>query len=127
MATDHRKLSAFTLSNTFVVRVYEITRSFPLSERYGLQAQLRRAAVSTATNIVEGCARDSDREHGRYFEMAFASCRESIYLLDLSARLKFIDQRVADDAANFGGRVAAALAALRKSIREASDLKTSRP
>ena len=116
MATDHRKLSAFTLADNFVVRVYEVTRPFPSSERYGLQSQIRRAAVSIPTNIVEGCARDSDREHGRYFEMAFSSCRESIYLLDLSARLKFIDQTVADEITNFGGRVAAALAALRKSI-----------
>ena len=116
MATDHRKLEVFRLADDFVVRVYEITHNFPVSERYGLQAQSRRAAVSIATNIVEGCARDSDREHARFFEMAFGSCREAIYLIDLSSRLKFMDTRVSAEAALFGGRVAAALAALRKSI-----------
>ena len=116
MATDHRKLEAFRLADDFVLRVYENTHGFPVAERYGLQSQTRRAAVSIATNIVEGCGRDSDREHSRFFEMAFASCREAIYLIDLSSRLKFMDPKVSADAALFGGRVAAALAALRKSI-----------
>ena len=115
MATDHRTLSAFTLADDYVVRVYDITRGCPPSERYGLQSQIRRAAVSIPTNIVEGCARDSDKEHARYYEIAFGSCRESLYLLDLSARLGFIDPAVAGAATLFGGRVAAALAALRKS------------
>jgi four helix bundle protein len=116
MATDHRKLEAFRLANDFVLRVYKITQGFPVSERYGLQTQTRRAVVSIATNIVEGCARDSDREHSRFFEMAFASCREAIYLIELSSRLTLMDTNVSAEAALFGGRVAAALAALRKSI-----------
>jgi len=116
MATDHRKLATFTLADAFVVRVYESTRELPASERYGLQSQLRRAAVSIATNIVEGCARESDREHPRFFEVSFSSCREAIYLIDLSSRLKFIEPEISEEVALFGGRVAAALAALRKSI-----------
>ena len=116
MATDHRKLSTFTLADEFVVRVYEITHAFPVAERFGLQSQARRAAVSVATNIVEGCARDSDREHARFFEIALGSCREAIYLIDLSSRLKLLDPKLAAEVTLFGGRVAAALAALRKSI-----------
>ena len=58
MATDHRKLSAFNLADELTVRLYKATVNFPASERYGLQSQLRRAAVSIATNIVEGCARE---------------------------------------------------------------------
>ena len=100
MATDHRKLSAFKLGDEYVLHVYRITRVFPSSERYGLQSQIRRSAVSIPTNIVEGCARDSDKEHARYYELAFGSCRESIYLLDLSARLGFIDQGAFDGARN---------------------------
>lgn len=109
MATDHRKLSAFTLADELVLQVYRVTISLPVTERYGLQSQLRRSAISIATNIVEGCARDSDREHTRFFEIAFASCRETIYLIDVASRLELIDAAVARDLTQFAGRVAAAL------------------
>ena len=117
MSTDHRKLSAFKLADQFAVRVYDATRDFPLAERYGLRSQLRRAAVSVPTNIVEGCARDSDREHSRFFEIALGSGREALYLIDLAARLELVDRRVADELSALGGRAAAALAGLRKSIQ----------
>jgi four helix bundle protein len=126
MATDHRKLTAFTLADEFVLRVYRATCGFPVDEKYGLQAQIRRSAVSIPTNIVEGCARSSNREHDRFFEMAFSSTRELIYLIDLTARLKIMDAAVAQELVRFAGRIAAALAALRRSIRP-QDLKTSRP
>jgi four helix bundle protein len=116
MSTDHRKLDAFLLADEMAIRVYQVTNAFPPSERYGLQAQIRRAAISVSTNIVEGCARDTDREHTRYYEIAFASSREVIYLIDLASRLEFIDKAAADRLVQLGGRVAAALAALRRSI-----------
>jgi four helix bundle protein len=117
MSTDHRKLSAFTLADELTVRIYLATRDFPPAERYGLRSQMRRAAVSIPTNIVEGCARDSDREHDRFYEIAFASTREVIYLVELSGRLGFIESTLSSELAQFGGRVAAALAGLRRSLR----------
>ena len=116
MSTDHRRLDAFSLADAMAVRVYSATSNFPSSERYGLCAQIRRAAVSAPTNIVEACARDSDPEYGRFLEIAFGSAREVIYLVDLAARLDMLDKSIAAELVLFGGRVAAALAGLRKSI-----------
>lgn len=116
MATDHRKLSAFNLADELTVHLYKSTVDFAASERYGLRSQLRRATVSIATNIVEGCARDSDREHARFFEVAFGSAREVIYLIDLSTRLEMLESKSASELLELAKRVAAALAALRKSI-----------
>lgn len=117
MATDHRKLDAFNLADELTVRMYRNTASFPGSERYGLRSQLRRASVSIATNIVEGCARDSDREHARFFEIAFGSAREVTYLIELSTRLEFLESTPAAELHELARRTAAALAALRRSLR----------
>ena len=115
MSRDHRKLDAFHLADELTLRIYANTQAFPKEELYGLRAQLRRAAVSIPTNIVEGCARDSKGDLLRFLDISFASTREVNYLVDLASRLRFIDAQIAADLVQFGGRVAAALAALRKS------------
>ena len=114
MSRDHRKLDVFNLADEMTVRVYVATRDFPTSESYGLRSQIRRAAVSVPTNIVEGCARESARDYARFLEVAFSSTREVIYLLDLASRLEMVEKTRSAELTLFGGRVAAALAALIK-------------
>ena len=89
---DHRKLRAFELSDDIAVQVYRITNVFPKEEIYGLTSQLRRAAVSVPSNIVEGCARASQAEYHQFLNIAFGSVRELQYQLDLSGRLGFIQE-----------------------------------
>jgi four helix bundle protein len=90
MSRDHRKLRVFELADELAVEVYRATQGFPSEERYGLQSQIRRAAVSTVTNIVEGCARQSTRDYVHFLNMSFASASEARDLLDLSARLGYL-------------------------------------
>ena len=116
MSSDPRTLKAFHIADEFAIRVYVATRDFHADERFGMRSQIRRAAVSIPTNIVEGCARDSDREHLRYYEIALGSARETIYLLGLAGRLELMDRAVAEELGTMGNTVAGALGALRKSI-----------
>ncbi|MEE8583617.1 MAG: four helix bundle protein [Acidobacteriota bacterium] len=88
---DHSKLRAFQLADQLVISVYEQTRSFPREELFGLTSQLRRAAVSVASNIVEGSARLSKADYIRMLLIAFGSCKEVEYQLSLAQRLSFLN------------------------------------
>lgn len=86
---DHKKLRAFELTDEVVLLIYQLTREFPEQEKYGLTSQMRRAAVSVPSNIVERCARESQVEYLRFLEIAFGSLRELHYQFDLSIRLGY--------------------------------------
>jgi four helix bundle protein len=87
---DHTKLRAFELADELAIKVYLATNSFPSNEAFGLTSQMRRAAVSTASNIVEGCARSTEGEYLRFLDMAYGSARELEYQLSLAARLGYL-------------------------------------
>ena len=86
---DHTKLRAFELADEVVLLIYQVTRGFPKEEVYGLTSQMRRAAISVPSNIVEGCARESQAEYLRFLEIAFSSLRELHYQFGLSNRLGY--------------------------------------
>ena len=88
---DHTKLRAFELADEVALLIYRVTRGFPREEVYGLTSQMKRAAVSVPSNIVEGCARESQPEYFRFLEIAFGSLRELHYQFGLSKRLEYFD------------------------------------
>jgi len=73
---DFRKLEVAVRARDLVVVVYESTARFPAQERYGLAAQMRRAAVSVASNIAEGTGRGGEREFLRFLYIALGSATE---------------------------------------------------
>jgi four helix bundle protein len=87
---DHTKLRAFELADALVLAVYRATKSFPREEQFGLSSQLRRAVVSIASNIVEGCARNSEADFLHFLDMAYGSCREVEYQVNLAHRLGYM-------------------------------------
>ena len=89
---DHRNLRAFELADQLALAVYQTTKTFPKDEIFGMTSQIRRAAVSVPSNIVEGCARNSNADFLRFLDIAFGSGRELEYQLSLATCLGYIDQ-----------------------------------
>jgi len=85
----HKDLIVFQKADELALQIYKITESFPKNEMFGLTSQIRRAALSVPTNIVEGYARRSKKELIQFINVALGSLAETEYLLDFSIRLGY--------------------------------------
>ena len=124
---DHTKLRAFELADEVAVLTYRETRNFPKDEMYGLTSQMRRSAVSVPSNIVEGCARESQTEFLRFLEIAFASLRELHYQFGLSKRLGYFDENSFIGCDSKIGETEKVLGTLIRSLRSPNRLQSKQP
>lgn len=89
---DFRDLQVWHKSHELTLAVYEVTRSFPQQEMYGLTSQMRRASSSIPTNIAEGCGRGSDAELARFMQIGMGSASEIEYELLLARDLGYLNE-----------------------------------
>jgi four helix bundle protein len=116
MSRDPAKLRVFHQADTLVVKLYQVTDRFPREERFGLTSQIRRAAVSVCTNIVEGASRRTERDYLRFLELAHGSACEVRYLIGLGEKLKFLSGHEAEGLKEEADHLCRALHALIDSI-----------
>jgi len=89
---DFKKYDIWKISHVFTLKIYELSKSYPKDEIYGIVSQIRRASSSIPTNISEGCGRTSDAEFNRFLTIALGSASEVEYLIILSKDLNYIDE-----------------------------------
>ena len=116
---DPHKLSAFQLADQLAVAVYKHTDGMPPAERFGLTMQIRRAAVSIPSNIVEGCSRNSGSDYLRFLDIALGSACELEYPLSLALRLGFLGEDQHRPIADLAAQTAKTLNALIRALRKA--------
>ena len=87
---SHKNLEVWNRAVDFVTSVYKVTAKYPKQEMYGLTSQIRRSAVSIASNISEGAARQSPREFIQFLYIALGSASEVDVQLLVSRNLEFI-------------------------------------
>ncbi len=85
----YEDLIVFQKADELAFQIYAATKTFPKDEIYGLTSQLRRAALSIPTNIVEGHARRTKKEFKQFMNIALGSYAETRYLFDFSRRLGY--------------------------------------
>ena len=90
MAHKFKELQIWKRSRSFCSIIYEVTSNFPESEKFGLTNQLRRAAISIASNIAEGSSRNSNKDFSRFLQIAIGSGYEIETQLLISSDLNFI-------------------------------------
>lgn len=87
---NYKNLIIWQKSDRLAFLVYELTKDFPRNEIFSITSQIRRAALSVPTNIVEGYNRKSRKELGRFIDISLGSLAETQYLLDFSKRLGYV-------------------------------------
>jgi four helix bundle protein len=80
-------------AHELALRVYKLTKNFPVEERFGLAHQMRRAAVSIASNIVEGFERKSSKDSLHFYNISDGSLEELKYQLFLAKDLNYINKK----------------------------------
>jgi four helix bundle protein len=94
MSQAFQDLTVWQRAMEMTVCIYELTGSFPKEEFYGISSQMRRAAVSIASNIAEGRGRITDGEFRQFLGIAQGSTYEVQTQLLLAQRLKMGDEQL---------------------------------
>jgi four helix bundle protein len=116
MGKPHKRLLAWRKSMDLVVVIYELTRTFPPDELYGLTSQLRRASVSVPSNISEGAAGRSAIQFRNYLSIAIGSLNEISTQLEIAYRVGYLDRNKLNDIESRVDECLALTYGLRKSL-----------
>ena len=85
-----RNLIVWQKAMQFAKQVYSLVGEFPAVEKYALSDQVRRAVVSIASNIAEGCGRASNRDFAHFLSVARGSLYETMTQLELAKSVGYI-------------------------------------
>ncbi len=119
-------LKVWQRSHALVLEIYQLTKDFPGSERFGITSQLRRAAVSVPTNIAEGTKRLGSQDYVRFINIAEGSLAETEYLLMLSRDLAYLSPEATARPLAEITEIARMLNALRARVEQGLSVKTAK-
>lgn len=87
---NYKDLKVWVKSHEITLKIYSITNGFPREEIYSLTSQIRRCSSSIPANIAEGCGKNSNRDLGKFLNIALGSANETEYLLLLAKDLGYL-------------------------------------
>jgi four helix bundle protein len=111
----------------FAVAVYAAAAKLPREERFGLAAQLQRAAVSVPSNIAEGHSRQSQREFAQFLSVALGSLAESSTQVELAGRLNLLDPTTVAELDERAEHLRAMLLNLLSAVRDRAGVRDGEP
>jgi len=121
MAQDFKKLAVWERADKLAHTIFDITDNFPKNYLFDLTSQLRRAALSIPTNIVEGCASFHSKEFLQFINIARRSANETQYLILFAFKQKLVNNDVYNGLTLECEEISKMLSGLRRSIKENED------
>ncbi|WP_442902126.1 four helix bundle protein [Flexistipes sp.] len=109
------KLEVWKLSKAFATKIYKNTENFPNEEKFGLVSQLRRAAVSVASNLAEGSSRKSKKDQAHFSQIAYSSLMEVLCQLEIARDIGYISKNDLQDLRSDASKIAYMINSLRRS------------
>ena len=94
MIRSYKELEIYKKSYNLALRLHEITKTFPETERYDLVSQIRRCSKSIPTNMAEGYGRQSKEEFKRFLRISLGSCNELQVHFDFCKDLGYISKSI---------------------------------
>jgi four helix bundle protein len=116
MSRNYESLEVYRLAEDLVVNVYQVTKTFPPDERFGLTAHIRKTALSIPSNIAEGSARSGEREYVNFLNIAIGSTSELECQLRIAHRLDYLNETDWNGYKNVTVQIRKMLASLMKAI-----------
>jgi four helix bundle protein len=118
VAKSFRDLKVWNLAIDLTTLIYALSADFPKSEIYGLSSQMRRAAVSIASNIAEGSARGTKKDFKQFVMIARGSTCELQTQLLIAGRLGFASEQTVEELIGKANEIASMLSGLSKYLSE---------
>jgi four helix bundle protein len=115
---DFNKLRVTPVAMEIGIMTYRATDRFPAAERFGLTAQMRKAAVSVGSNIAEGCGRSTEPQFLNFLQTASGSVSELEFQTLLSGHVGFGDPSALSALVDLLNKERRMIAKLSSSIRE---------
>jgi four helix bundle protein len=96
--------------------IFQVTKSFPSEEKFGLISQMMRSAVSIPSNIAEGCGRKTNKDFHRFLNIALGSSFELETQLIIAKEFNYINQEKLDDTCGLIIEIQKMISGLQKSL-----------
>lgn len=118
MAKSYRELLVLQKAIELTVLIYQISKTFPREEIYGLTSQMRRCAVSIPSNIAEGAGRLNTPEYQQFLGIARGSHFELQTQLTIARKLGFADVERVSAAESLSEEVGRMIFAMIRSLKD---------
>lgn len=116
------KLECWQHARQLAVWIYSITKNFPAEEKFGMISQMRRAAISIASNLAEGTSRKTSKDQSHFSTISYSSTIELLNDLIIANDLEFITSELYGEGRERIEKQTLLIAGLRKSQQKSKFL-----